>query len=212
VAEPYLTVRLRSEHEIEVRRSRFLCAVAPARDEDAARAFIEERRRLHAGASHNCSAYAIGGDRLVQRGDDDGEPGGTAGTPMLETLLRRGFSDTVTVVTRYFGGVLLGAGGLVRAYGRSVGEALDAAETVRMVPAVLMSISIDHAHAGRLENDLRGSRYAVRDVRYGAAVTIDAAVPGPGVPGFMDWIATVTAGRAAVTPGDTVYLPSASQG
>ncbi|GLW06530.1 YigZ family protein [Microtetraspora sp. NBRC 13810] len=199
------------EHELEVRRSRFLCAIRRVGTEEEARAFVEGRRRLAPDATHHCSAYVLGGDRRVQRGDDDGEPGGTAGTPMLETLTRRGFSDVAAVVTRHFGGVLLGAGGLVRAYGRSVGETLDlAAETgavVRMVPARLMAVAIGHAHAGRLENDMRASPYEVREVGYGADVTVRAAVGEEELGRFREWVATVTAGRARVEPGDTVFVP-----
>ncbi|MDF5757978.1 YigZ family protein [Spongiactinospora sp. TRM90649] len=205
MAEPYLTVSEIAEHETEARGSRFLCAVARVRDEAGARAFVEERRRAHPGAAHTCSAFAIGGDRSPARGDDDGEPGGTAGAPMLDTLVRRGFSDTVAVVTRYFGGVLLGAGGLVRAYGRAVGETLDAVSPVRMVPAVVVSVSIGHAHAGRLENDLRASPYEVLGVRYGADVAIEAAVGEPEVEGFAEWVASATAGGARLSRGPVVF-------
>ncbi|MEV1206686.1 IMPACT family protein, partial [Microbispora rosea] len=107
MAAPYRTIRDIVEHEIEIRRSRFICALAPAATEEAAREFVAERRRLYADATHNCTAYVVG--ERVRRADDDGEPGGTAGTPMLEMLTRRGFADVVAVVTRYFGGVLLGA-------------------------------------------------------------------------------------------------------
>ncbi|MCG5213664.1 IMPACT family protein [Streptosporangium sp. KLBMP 9127] len=206
MATPYLTPRRPAEHEIEVRRSRFVCAVASVASEGEARAFVEGRRRLQPGASHHCSAYVIGGDRHLQRGDDDGEPGGTAGTPMLETLLRRGYSDTVAVVTRHFGGVLLGAGGLVRAYGRAVGEALDSVAAVEMVPARVVTVRIGHAYAGRLENDLHASPYDVREVGYGAFVTIEAGVREQDLDGFRAWIATVTAGRAEVVPGETVFV------
>ncbi|MEW9528169.1 YigZ family protein [Microbispora sp. NPDC049125] len=214
MATPYRTIKDVTEHETEVRRSRFVCALAPAETEEAAREFIALRRRLHSGATHNCTAYAVG--TRLRRADDDGEPGGTAGTPMLEMLTRRGFADVVAVVTRYFGGVLLGAGGLARAYGGAVGEALDRAaalETVvEMVPATLATVSIDHGHAGRLESDLRASSYALRGVDYGARVTFEVAVTLDGLPGFEDWLATVTAGRAAAAFGDLVHLPRGSGG
>lgn len=206
--EPYTTVAKTNEHEIVVRNSRFLCAVTGVTTEEEARAFVEERRRLHPGARHTCSAYVLGGDRRVQRGDDDGEPGGTAGTPMLETLVRRGFSDTVAVVTRYFGGVLLGAGGLARAYGRAVGETLDGAEVVRMVPARVMAVRADHGLAGRLESDLRGSPYPVRGVGYDEeGVTVEVAVGYGDVERFGEWVAQVSSGRARVEPGATVFVP-----
>ncbi|MEV0969894.1 YigZ family protein [Microtetraspora glauca] len=200
----YLTITDPIEHETEVRRSRFICALAPVGTEEEARAFIAGRRRLYGDANHNCTAYVIGS--RAQKADDDGEPGGTAGTPMLEVLNRRGFADVVAVVTRYFGGVLLGAGGLVRAYGGAVGEALDRATSVRMVPATIMSVVVDHAHSGRLENDLRASPYPVRAVDYGADVTFEVAVADDARGGFARWLAGVTAGRAIALPGDGVHL------
>ncbi|MCK2216350.1 YigZ family protein [Actinomadura sp. ATCC 31491] len=201
---PYLTLLTTVEHETEVRRSRFVCAVAPARSVEEAAAFIAERRREHAGASHNCSAYVIG--QRVQKGDDDGEPGGTAGTPMVQALTGRGYNDVVAVVTRYFGGVLLGAGGLVRAYGSAVTETLDRAEPVRMVPARRVRVAVAHDQAGRVENDLRASRYAVEDVAYADRVTFSVAVGEDEVAAFADWVATLTAGRARVEPGEDVHV------
>ncbi|MEU4579921.1 YigZ family protein [Nonomuraea sp. NPDC023979] len=205
---PYLTLKTRVEHETEARRSRFVCAMAPVATVEEAAAFIAERRALHASATHNCTAYAVGG---AQKGDDDGEPGGTAGTPMVQALTGRGFDHVVAVVTRYFGGILLGAGGLVRAYGSAVTETLDHAEAehavARMVPARLMSVSVAHDQAGRVENDLRASRHPVRDVSYGSRVEFAVAVGEDEVAGFTDWVATLTAGRARVTPGTAIHVP-----
>ncbi|MEU8197236.1 YigZ family protein [Microbispora amethystogenes] len=211
---PYRTIGNIVEHETEIRRSRFICALAPVATEEAAREFVAGRRRLYADASHNCTAYVIGGGGGVRRADDDGEPGGTAGTPMLEMLTRRGFADVVAVVTRYFGGVLLGAGGLARAYSGAVGEALDRAEVVEMVPAAVVTVSVGHAQAGRLESDLRSSPYAVRGVDYsvddgdghGARVAFEVAVAEDRLSAFEEWVAAVTAGRAQTAFGETVHL------
>ncbi|MBB5966978.1 YigZ family protein [Planomonospora venezuelensis] len=206
MAEPYLTLDEQIEHEIEIKGSRFICLLVPVSAEEDARAVVAGRKELHADATHNCSAYVIGGDRRVQRSDDDGEPGGTAGAPMLETLLRRGIGDVVAVVTRYFGGVKLGAGGLVRAYGGAVAKTLDLAVPVTMVPARVMTVTVDHVLAGRLENSLRASPYEVRGVRYGARVGLEVAVREPELAAFPDWVATLTAGRADVEPGEAVHL------
>lgn len=203
--QPFLTLKTSIEHENEVRRSRFICAIAPAESVEQASAFIAERRRLHSGATHNCTAYVIG--LRLQKGDDDGEPGGTAGTPMVQALVGRGYNDVVAVVTRYFGGVLLGAGGLVRAYGSAVTETLDRAEPVRMVPARLMHVSVAHDQAGRLENDLRASRHPVHDVSYGASVSFAVAVGDDEVDAFGEWVATLTAGRARVERGEEIHVP-----
>lgn len=194
VAKPYLTLSSVVEHEIEVRRSRFLCAIAPVKDVAGALAFVAERRALHASATHNCSAYVIG--ERVAKGDDDGEPGGTAGTPMLQALVGRGFSDVVAVVTRYFGGVLLGAGGLVRAYSGAVTETLDRAEPVRMTPAKLVRVAVAHDQAGRVENDLRASSFEVVEAEYGAEAVFGVAVEVERVGVFEEWVASLTAGRA----------------
>ncbi|GIH80519.1 YigZ family protein [Planobispora longispora] len=206
MAEPYLTLEEPIEHEIEIKGSRFICVLEPVPSEAAAREVVAGRKELHADATHNCSAYVIGGDRRVQRSDDDGEPGGTAGAPMLETLLRRGMGDVVAVVTRYFGGVKLGAGGLVRAYGGAVAKTLDLAATVTMVPARAVTVTVDHVLAGRLENSLRASPYEVGRVVYGARVEVEALVREPELDGFSAWVATLTAGRASVEPGAAVHL------
>ncbi|MEU4328804.1 IMPACT family protein [Nonomuraea dietziae] len=205
MALPYLTLRTRTEHETEVKRSRFICAMAPAGSAEEAAEFIAERRRLHQGATHNCTAYVV--EQRLQKGDDDGEPGGTAGTPMVQALVGRGFNDVVAVVTRYFGGVLLGAGGLVRAYGSAVTETLDRVEPVRMVPARLVRVSVGHEQAGRVENDLRVSAYPVREVSYGGEVSFSVAVGEDEVASFTEWVATLTAGRATVDLGAEIHVP-----
>lgn len=115
--DEYRTVPREGVHETEVNRSRFLCALAPAATEEEAQEFIARIRKEHPSANHNCWAYVIGADASVQKASDDGEPGGTAGLPMLQMLTRRDMRYVVAVVTRYFGGVKLGAGGLIRAYG-----------------------------------------------------------------------------------------------
>lgn len=199
----YLTLSAAIEHETEARRSRFVCAVAPARTPEEASAFIAERRHLHPNASHNCTAYVIGDDR---KGDDDGEPGGTAGTPMLQALTGRGFNDVVAVVTRYFGGTLLGAGGLVRAYSSAVTETLDQAQPIRMIPATLIEVTVAHDQAGRIENDLRASKHPIKDVSYGSKVVFTVAVSDDETATFTDWLATLTAGRAQVTPGNRIHV------
>ncbi len=128
--EQYRTVAREGVHETEINRSRFICALAPAATEEEAQAFVARVRREHPAASHNCFAYVIGADAAVQKASDDGEPGGTAGVPMLQMLMRRDVRYAVAVVTRYYGGVKLGAGGLIRAYGGAVGEALDTLGTL----------------------------------------------------------------------------------
>lgn len=199
--EQYLTLAAEGVHETEVNRSRFRCALAPVATEAEARDFIERIAAEHPDAHHNCWAYVLGADAAVQKAGDDGEPGGTAGAPMLQMLVRRGVRNAVAVVTRYFGGTKLGAGGLIRAYGGAVGEALDAVGTVTRQRLRLASVTVGHERAGRLENDLRAAGRAVRDVRYGAEVTFEVGVPESDVDAFLGWIADATAGTARLELG-----------
>ncbi|MED4161661.1 YigZ family protein, partial [Halalkalibacterium halodurans] len=122
----YYTVKESGIHEISIQKSRFIAHLSRATSEEEAIEFIEQIKKEHWNATHNCSAYLIGENDQVQKANDDGEPSGTAGVPMLEVLKKRRLKDTVAVVTRYFGGVKLGAGGLIRAYGSAVSEGLNA--------------------------------------------------------------------------------------
>ncbi|GAA2620580.1 YigZ family protein [Streptomyces axinellae] len=201
----YLTVAAEGVHETEISRSRFLCALAPAATEAEAQEFIARIRKQHPAANHNCSAYVIGVDAGIQKASDDGEPGGTAGVPMLQMLLRRDVRYAVAVVTRYFGGVKLGAGGLIRAYGGAVGEALDALGTVTRRRFRLVSITVGHERAGRLENDLRATGREVREVRYGAEVTIELGLPEADIDAFGTWLADATSGTARLTAGGEAF-------
>ncbi|MFI5864224.1 YigZ family protein [Streptomyces sp. NPDC051546] len=206
-ADQYVTVAREGVHESEINRSRFLCALAPAATEREAQDFVARIRKEHPTASHNCYAYVIGADASVQKASDDGEPGGTAGVPMLQMLTRRDIRYAVAVVTRYYGGVKLGAGGLIRAYGGVVGEALDTLGTVTRHRYRLVTVTVDHQRAGKTENDLRSTGQAVLDVRYGAAVEIEVALPETDLPAFEAWLADSTAGSATLTPGGETYAP-----
>lgn len=168
----------RIDTEIEVKRSRFLCRIERVETEEQARAVIEQARKEHWNARHHCSAFVLGAASLpgqIRRSNDDGEPAGTAGLPMLEALGGRGLIDSVAVVTRYFGGVLLGAGGLIRAYSDSVLTTIDAATEHGLLVArerrQLFALELDHSDAGRIEAELRhrgvgilGTEYAQRAI------------------------------------------------
>lgn len=199
----YLTVARGGEAEIEAKRSRFLCTLARVEDEASARAVVDGLRRRHWDARHHCSAFVLGPDGALQRSSDDGEPAGTAGAPMLEVLRGRGVSDVVAVVTRWFGGVLLGAGGLVRAYGDAVRAGLDEVGVQTRQLRGEWSLSLDHADAGRVEGELRSRGLVVADVTYGARVDLRLAVP-PGESARMHaLVAEVTGGTAtAVAVGE----------
>ncbi|MDX3853571.1 YigZ family protein [Streptomyces sp. AK02-01A] len=203
--EQYRTIARAGVHETEVNRSRFLCALAPAATEQEAQDFVARVRKEHPTATHNCFAYVVGADASVQKASDDGEPGGTAGVPMLQMLMRREVRYVAAVVTRYYGGVKLGAGGLIRAYGGAVGEALDAVGTLTRRRYRLATVTVDHQRAGKLENDLRATGRAVREVRYADAVTIGIGLPDGDVAAFRAWLADTTAGTAVLELGGEAY-------
>src|SRR3954468_14828026 len=140
------------EHELEIKKSRFICSIDRAITEAEARAFHERMKKKYWDANHNCLAYLIGERNEFQKANDDGEPSGTAGVPMLEVLKKRTLINTVVVVTRYFGGIKLGAGGLIRAYGKATTEGIDAAKVVERQVHCLMKISIDYTWLGKVEN------------------------------------------------------------
>jgi uncharacterized YigZ family protein len=193
----YLTIARAAEAEIEVKRSRFRCTLERVEEEPAARAVVERLRREHWDARHHCSAFVLGPPPApVERSSDDGEPAGTAGAPMLEVLRGNHVSDVVAVVTRWFGGTLLGAGGLVRAYGDAVRAGLDGAGTLRRTLVREHLLELDHADAGRVESDLRSRGIAVLDAEYAARVTLRLGVPPDEEARLGTLVAELTAGAS----------------
>lgn len=212
-------------HELEIKRSRFIGHLLRVEDEPQARAFIAGLRRTHHEARHACSAFILGADRDVMRSSDDGEPAGTAGLPMLEALsLRetstapgpgspgtavRDLSDVCAVVVRYFGGIKLGTGGLVRAYSDAVSATLDQARLLTRQRMVLAGVEAPHAEAGRWENDLRTAGYPVQETRYGsraATLVVPLADDGRSRGAFESRIASITAGAADVRTLGTAWV------
>lgn len=202
----YLTIARNGTAEIEVKRSRFVCHVERVSSEEQAREVVDRIRRQYWDARHNCSAFVLGPDAEVQRSNDDGEPSGTAGAPMLEVLRGRGVSDVVAVVTRYFGGVLLGAGGLVRAYSDAVRAALEVAGVRERVLLRRFDVTVDHADAGRLENDLRSRGVWVFGVDYTRHATLHVAVPDRQQGDLAALLAELTAGTVVGTPTGTEWV------
>jgi uncharacterized YigZ family protein len=196
----YLTVARTGSAEIEVRRSRFIGHVERVATEDEARAVVERIRKQAWDARHHCSAFVLGPSGEVQRSNDDGEPSGTAGAPMLEVLRGREVADVVAVVTRYFGGVLLGAGGLVRAYSDAVRAALDEAGTRERRLSARYDVAAEHADAARLENDLRARGVTVLGVDYAQRALLHVAVPAEEAAGFGDLLAALTGGASTAEP------------
>ncbi|MFF2296458.1 IMPACT family protein [Arthrobacter sp. NPDC058127] len=203
-------------HELEIKRSRFITVLRRASDEDSARALVAELRKEFHDARHHCSAFVLGPDRVIQRSNDDGEPSGTAGIPMLEALIKRetlpgvtDLSDVSAVVVRYFGGILLGAGGLVRAYSESVSAALDSAPLVQRRRLRICDIPVPHQAAGRLENDLRSAGYVMAETSYEPSETI-LRVALPDDPGAIadagERLASMTGGASGLQLRGTEWV------
>lgn len=198
------TIAVDAEIDLEIRKSRFIGHAFRVTDEDEARARIQDIRKRHWDANHNCTAWRIGLDGRSQRTNDDGEPSGTAGVPMLEVLNQRDLTDVLVVVTRFFGGIKLGAGGLIRAYGSTVSTVLDAAGVVERRPLHRIVVSVDHGAAGRFESQLRATDFSLAEVDYTAS-GIEAAVhlTPETMAVFNAWVAEATSGVGEVVDTGT---------
>jgi len=203
----YLTLAGEVHAELEVKRSRFLATVRRVADEPAALELVAEHRRLHHGARHSCSAFVLGPGQALVRASDDGEPSGTAGVPMLNVLTGMGLSDVAAVVTRYFGGTLLGAGGLARAYSGAVSKALEDAALVRRRLQELFRLSVDPGQAGQLESALRGRGITVAEVRYAATeVLLTVAVQPDAAGSVRQLVGSLTSGGTVLEPAGQAWV------
>ena len=167
----YKTIARRCEARFIEKKSEFIGYLCPVQTEEQAVAFIEEIRAMHRKATHNCYAYILR-ENNAARHSDDGEPGGTAGVPIYEVLRKEGLTDVCCVVTRYFGGVLLGAGGLVRAYTKGAKDAVDAAQIKCMAEAVKLAVTVDYGLYGRLAQVFADFDARVEDEQFADNVRI----------------------------------------
>lgn len=207
----YTVLRANSvhSHEIEIKKSRFLALLSRVDSEEGARDFIAETKAQYRDARHHCSAFLLGPTRETGSTSDDGEPSGTAGMPMMQTLtshksptqrereLEGDLSDICAVVVRWFGGVKLGAGGLVRAYSGAVAEALETAPLKTRMRSRSLAVRLDHSDAGRIEDDVRTAGFTVLPTSYEAdAAVLTLAVPDRerDVQNALDTVTSLTAG------------------
>ncbi|MGE7761819.1 YigZ family protein [Peribacillus sp. NPDC097895] len=205
----YLTVTGRGEHEIVIEKSRFISHIARVETEEAAQAFIQEIKKKHKDATHNCSAYMIGEQNQIQKALDDGEPSGTAGVPILEVLKKKELKDTAVVVTRYFGGIKLGAGGLIRAYSKATSEGIDTTGVVIRKLMRVISTTVDYTWLGKLENELRSSVYQIKEIMYLDQVNILVYVEETQKEAYTAWMTELTNGQGIITEGEMLYLEQA---
>lgn len=202
----YFTVNEYGSHEINIQKSRFIAYVARAETEQAAQEFIAKIKKQHWDATHNCSAYLIGEHDQIQKANDDGEPSGTAGAPILEVLKKKHLKDTVVVITRYFGGIKLGAGGLIRAYGKATSEGIIHTGIVERVLVTTMKIKADYHLLGKIERSIRESEYKLKEIHYNEAVEIEVYVEMSKVDTFKEWMVDLTNGQTDISKGDQVHL------
>ena len=191
--------------ELTEKKSRFIARTCPAESEEEAAAFIESVRKEYWDARHHCFAYVCGDRNQIQRYSDDGEPGQTAGRPILDVILGSQVHNICVVVTRYFGGTLLGTGGLVRAYSGAAKEGLKGSVIVEKCPGRLMKIAADYTDIGKIQYILGKNRIPVLDTLYTDRVEVSAMVPGDMVKQAEAEITEGTGGRAVIESGPEEY-------
>jgi uncharacterized YigZ family protein len=202
----YRTVKGYGESEYIIQRSRFITFVMRVETEEEALDFINNIKKMHHTATHNCSAYMIGEHDDIQKANDDGEPSGTAGVPILEVLKKQKLKDTAIVVTRYYGGIKLGGGGLIRAYGRAASDGIAAAGIVECKLHYLMKVTVEYTWLGKVENEVRQSTYILEDISYMEDVDIFLYVPVEDEDVFLLWMNEITNGQAKISSVTTKFL------
>ena len=202
----YLTIRDESEARLEIEKSIFIARVARAETMDDAVKVINRIKILESEASHNCSAYVIGRDGGLQKTDDDGEPSGTAGRPILETIKRSGLTDCMIVVSRYYGGIKLGAGGLIRAYSSAAKEAVTAAGVVERVPHTIFRLEADYSLLKSVENLCERNGFIITGRVYADRVVIETAVKEGDEVKFRDFLSGISSGSVHPEEIKRVYI------
>ncbi|MBR4442210.1 MAG: YigZ family protein [Clostridia bacterium] len=201
----YKTLMKRASDEFIVNKSRFIGHGAPVESEEEALAFLAEMRRTYADASHNCYAYIVGANMGVMRYSDDGEPGGTAGMPIIEVMKNRGVTNACVVVTRYFGGVLLGAGGLVRAYTQGAAAAVNACGVGVMHPTARSMMDVPYPLLNRVEYFFKSAPVAVEAKDFSDVITFTFLVKVSDEPTLIESLTQLSEGRLEPMRFDEIY-------
>lgn len=203
--ERYLTVKEDGQSEIEIKKSRFICSFKRVTTEEEAKTFIQAIKKEHWKANHNCSAFVIGDKSEIQRSSDDGEPSGTAGIPMLEVLKKNELINVVAVVTRYFGGIKLGAGGLIRAYTQAVSHGLTEVGIVEGTLQQELAVAITYPQLGKLENFLELQQVTVKETRYTDQVIVVCMVDETDISQFKATVTELLNGQVTFEKGPISY-------
>lgn len=204
--EEYKTIYEGGQGEIVEKKSRFLAEVRLVKSEEEALKFIEEKKKQYWDATHNCYAYVIGERKELMRCSDDGEPQGTAGKPMLDVLLGEDLYNTAVVVTRYFGGTLLGTGGLVRAYSKAVQEGLKESRVITKYHGILTEIGIDYTGVGKLQYLFAKNQIPIIDSQYAEDVKMQILIPTKEEGMIKKAVTEATNARATVTDIKELYF------
>lgn len=207
----YKVVYEGGQDEIVEKKSRFIATVRPVETEEEAVAFINEMKKKYWDAKHNCSAFVIGERQEFNRCSDDGEPAQTAGRPMLDVLLREGVTNVAVVVTRYFGGVLLGTGGLVRAYQEATKAGLNASKIIVKQKGKRLSVQTDYTGLGKLQYLFASENITLEETEYTENVTIHAVIPEDSTESIIKKITEATNGTAKTEWGDDIVFAECDQ-
>lgn len=202
---PYRIVCEGGEGEIVEKKSRFIATILPVQSEEEAAAFIDSIRKKYYDARHHCPAFVIGQNKELTRCSDDGEPSGTAGKPILEVLLGEDLTNVVVVVTRYFGGTLLGTGGLVRAYTQAVKEGLAACRMATMRYGVTLCISTDYTDLGKIQHLLGNKGISILSSEYTDKVALTVQLPEEESKGLIKELTEATAARVCTELMESGY-------
>lgn len=200
----------RADAEYVIKKSRFIATVCEVKSEDEAATFIEEMKKKYWDARHNCSAYQVGPDGRFQRSSDDGEPAGTAGRPILEVLKKQGLTNTAIVVTRYFGGIKLGASGLIRAYSHAAALALEAADIAVYTPFTILTATVAYPLVSTMERFVPDHGGTITGRDFAADVTFTMEVPQSGSDAFASSLTDTTSGRVTCRKTGTIIKPVVS--
>lgn len=202
----YKTTAENSTASYEIQKSRFIAYTGHVETEAEAREFVTAIKKKHFDARHNCSAWVLGADSSQQKSNDDGEPGGTAGNPILEAIKQHGLTNVVVVVTRYFGGIKLGAGGLIRAYSHAASLGLEAAPRLEVRPFCLIEATMDYSLLKAVENWIRNRRLRTGETEYTDKVTVKLFIEPSRVEEIRTELINLTSALCTVTVQKPEYM------
>lgn len=202
----FITIKQNIEQETVINKSRFITYLFKVENEDEAKAKIDEIKALHKDATHNCSAYTVGDSHQIQKANDDGEPSGTAGVPMLESLKKNDIHNVVAIVTRYFGGIKLGSGGLIRAYQGRVSEAIQLAGKVIYKNGMMIQVTLPYELSGKFEHAI-DDKFIIINQTYTDKVIYDVQLVSEDKDEFINFITELTQGLPVIQVKSELMLP-----